>query len=191
MPGDPFPGMVRCFCVRLALLSVVKDHAMSLNYLPELISLFPLAAAFVLIYRERKWFKSLTLLGAGVVLLFVARLCDVLMQIPSSSVADLLRVPRPLMDQVLNSVSDVADTAAVFLIVLGFVRTIRYERQKEERIKTLELLLPICAWCKRFRTDSGEWQPIELYLQTKGASLTHGICPDCTPKVFGSPGKHG
>ena len=53
-----------------------------------------------------------------------------------------------------------------------------------ENIKTLHGLLPICAWCKRIRDDTGYWRQIESYLRTHiSVDFTHGICPDCRRKV--------
>ncbi|HOC55051.1 MAG TPA: GAF domain-containing protein [Verrucomicrobiota bacterium] len=52
-----------------------------------------------------------------------------------------------------------------------------------EKIKLLHGLLPICAWCKRIRDDSGYWQQVEGYVHEHlGADFTHGICPDCLEK---------
>jgi hypothetical protein len=49
-----------------------------------------------------------------------------------------------------------------------------------EHVKTLRGLLPICAWCKRIRDDSGYWSQVETYLRSHTeANFTHGICPDC------------
>ena len=53
-------------------------------------------------------------------------------------------------------------------------------RQAMAEIKTLQGLIPICAWCHRVRNDGGLWQQIENYVQTHtDASFSHGICPDC------------
>jgi ligand-binding sensor domain-containing protein len=47
-------------------------------------------------------------------------------------------------------------------------------------IRTLSGLLPICAWCKKIRDDTGYWGQIETYVsQRTEAQFTHGICPDC------------
>jgi hypothetical protein len=52
-----------------------------------------------------------------------------------------------------------------------------------ENIKTLQGLLPICAWCKRIRDDEGYWQKVETYFhEHTGADFTHGICPECLKK---------
>jgi PAS domain S-box-containing protein len=47
-------------------------------------------------------------------------------------------------------------------------------------IRTLSGLIPICAWCKRIRNDSGYWEQLEQYLgEHSEAEFTHGMCPDC------------
>jgi ligand-binding sensor domain-containing protein len=52
------------------------------------------------------------------------------------------------------------------------------------RIRTLSGLLPICAWCKKVRDDTGYWSQIETYVrQHSEADFSHGICPECNDKV--------
>ena len=49
-----------------------------------------------------------------------------------------------------------------------------------EDVQTLSGLLPICAWCKNIRDDSGYWQSVEKYLRAhSSAQFSHSICPDC------------
>ncbi len=75
-------------------------------------------------------------------------------------------------------------------------RSIRYaiERQKliteleksRKEIKTLQGLLPICAWCRNIRDDKGYWKSLETYIrENTDAAFTHGICPKCMKKVEG------
>jgi len=53
-----------------------------------------------------------------------------------------------------------------------------------ERVRTLAGLLPICAWCKRVRDDSGYWTQVESYLSHhSGLEFSHGICPTCARDV--------
>ena len=61
--------------------------------------------------------------------------------------------------------------------------------REKEKVKMLEGLLPICAWCKKIRDDegkergSGDWIKIEKYIQQRSkVDFTHGICPDCYNK---------
>lgn len=50
-------------------------------------------------------------------------------------------------------------------------------------IKTLSGLIPICAWCKNVRSDTGYWQTVEQYVRTHSkASFSHGVCPTCSAK---------
>ncbi len=50
-------------------------------------------------------------------------------------------------------------------------------------VKTLSGLIPICAWCKNVRSDTGYWQTVEQYVRTHSeASFSHGVCPSCAGK---------
>ena len=50
-------------------------------------------------------------------------------------------------------------------------------------VRSLQSLLPICAWCKSVRDDSNLWQSIEDYFTAHTSTdLTHAICPDCLEK---------
>ena len=50
-------------------------------------------------------------------------------------------------------------------------------------IKTLSGLIPICAWCKNVRSDTGYWQTVEQYVRNHSeASFSHGVCPACAAK---------
>jgi CheY-like chemotaxis protein len=51
-------------------------------------------------------------------------------------------------------------------------------------IKRLTGLLPICAYCKRIRSDKNYWSQVEHYItEHTDARFSHGICPDCYQKV--------
>ena len=51
--------------------------------------------------------------------------------------------------------------------------------------RKLSGLLPICASCKKIRNDKEEWEAVEAYIQTHSdAEFTHGICPDCSKKLY-------
>jgi AmiR/NasT family two-component response regulator len=72
----------------------------------------------------------------------------------------------------------------------------RMERERERlmkelqdaiaTIKTLSGLLPICAWCKSVRDDSGYWMRVEQYVEAHSqATFSHSVCPECTNRYFG------
>lgn len=50
-------------------------------------------------------------------------------------------------------------------------------------VKFLSGLLPICAWCRKVRSDDGYWQQLEDYFAARrGVTFTHGICESCNEK---------
>ena len=54
-----------------------------------------------------------------------------------------------------------------------------------KEVKTLSGLLPICASCKKIRTDKSTWQQIEAYITSHSdADFTHGICPECAHRLY-------
>jgi hypothetical protein len=53
-------------------------------------------------------------------------------------------------------------------------------------VRTLRGLLPICANCKRIRSDDGGWEQVESYVRAHThAEFSHAICPDCVTKLYG------
>lgn len=75
---------------------------------------------------------------------------------------------------------NLSDMVGVLLLVVGFLKTLRFMRQAKKRIQDLGSLLPLCASCKKYRTPRGSWQPIEKYIIDGGGPLpSHGLCPDC------------
>ena len=58
------------------------------------------------------------------------------------------------------------------------------EKAKVE-IKTLRGIIPICASCKKVRTDEGHWQQVESYVRDHSdADFSHGICPECQRTLY-------
>ena len=60
----------------------------------------------------------------------------------------------------------------------------------EEKLEELRHFISICAGCKQVRNDRGEWEGIETYLRhVTDRELTHGICPTCRERLYGSIGR--
>jgi hypothetical protein len=54
-----------------------------------------------------------------------------------------------------------------------------------EKVKLLSGILPICASCKQIKTNQGVWRRVEDFIATHSeATFSHGICPDCTKKLY-------
>jgi PAS domain-containing protein len=69
---------------------------------------------------------------------------------------------------------------AVAPSLVGLVRDMTKEVERERELETLRGLLPICAWCKRIRTDTGYWDQVETYFARRDqVHFTHSICPTC------------
>ena len=63
---------------------------------------------------------------------------------------------------------------------------IRDFQEAQARLNTLKSLVPMCAWCKKVRDDSGYWEQVEAYIsKSTGADTTGSICSECLEKYFG------
>ncbi len=66
------------------------------------------------------------------------------------------------------------------------VRDLTEQKKREEEIKILSGLVPICSSCKKIRDDKGYWNFLESYIEKHSeASFSHGMCPDCSEKLYG------
>ena len=70
-----------------------------------------------------------------------------------------------------------------FLVIVALVSTavlaLRHNQLSEE-IKTLRGFLKMCACCKNFCNEKGEWEPLEVYIGTHSeAAVTHSVCSRC------------
>ena len=59
-------------------------------------------------------------------------------------------------------------------------------KQREEKVKRLTGLLPMCSFCKKVRDDKGLWSQVEQYFEEHHADLqfTHGLCPACSKQLY-------
>jgi PAS domain S-box-containing protein len=65
-------------------------------------------------------------------------------------------------------------------------RLVRDLQAALENVRTLEGLLPICAYCKAIRDDVGAWSSVEAYVTRRAkVAFSHGICPTCYTRHFG------
>ncbi len=63
---------------------------------------------------------------------------------------------------------------------------VRELRTAFAEVRTLQGILPICASCKRIRSDGGQWEAVESYVRDHtNAEFSHGLCPDCAKRDWG------
>ena len=66
-------------------------------------------------------------------------------------------------------------------------RLIQQLKEAMGQLKVLSGMLPICASCKKIRDEKGLWNHLESYIRDHSeAEFTHGICPECTQKLYGT-----
>lgn len=77
-----------------------------------------------------------------------------------------------------------AIAGGTLFVLLAAIVTAMMDRRIAEA--ALAGMLPICAHCKKIRTDEGAWQQVEVYVaQRTNAEFTHSICPACEQKWYG------
>ncbi len=58
-------------------------------------------------------------------------------------------------------------------------------RKKEEQIKKMKEVLPMCMYCNKIRDEDDEWHDLNIYLSNEiGKKVSHGVCPDCYQERF-------
>jgi len=102
------------------------------------------------------------------------------------------------MDYIRKPVNPVELVARVSsALTLREERTARKAREQElllrtqaleqamREVKVLRGLIPICANCKRIRTDTGDWQQLEEYIQNHSeVEFSHGFCQVCMKDLY-------
>lgn len=87
------------------------------------------------------------------------------------------RKPRSLTAQQLETL----------VILRGAVVAQLELRRALEDLRSLEQLLPICAWCRSIAHTDGTWVPLYEYV-AHTVPLSHGICPPCAAELRASTG---
>ncbi len=100
---------------------------------------------------------------------------------------------------VLLSATTVRDNEGNYIMSRSTIHDItdhkRAEKEREtlieqlrnalSKVKALSGLLPICASCKKIRSDKGYWENIETYISAHAdVDFSHGICPECAKKLY-------
>lgn len=80
---------------------------------------------------------------------------------------------------------------AIGLIVFASRRWMEERRYAAELrraladVDTLTGLIPICASCKRIRSEQDYWEAVEQYVASRSrAEFTHALCPDCAARMW-------
>jgi hypothetical protein len=150
----------------------------------DLVSALLLLWVFYVIWKEKRKYYSIRNGLPAVALLALGRFCDIMLEHPSLRQSSLFGMSSPVYEVFFAVLGNLADVLGILFLVLGFTALIRHEKDSVKLIDQLENLLPICSYCKKYRTENHEWLPIEKYLKDNtDRKLTHGICPECNVKI--------
>lgn len=173
--SDPGPRMnpatAWAICIALVVVAAIGDRATGPFVSFDLFYLVPVLVA-------ARWIGRTPALGLTLLCAALAVAMQVLMGHPVGS-QPFLTVWAALVKFGVwgSAVWLVSDRQRHVERMEGLVLELRAAMSE---IKQLKGLLPVCAWCKRMRTQEGAWLRLEDYLQeTTNASVTHGMCPDC------------
>lgn len=100
---------------------------------------------------------------------------------------EIIDIPQYVFDDVPTLYSQRIGEMNIELYIFFAVAIIQVIvfRQLYKRIRVLEGFLLICANCKKIKNHDEEWEQIEHYVtEHSHARFSHGICPDCTKKLY-------
>ena len=165
-PPDRKPWNQRWYWIVLALLALVIHYA----FIPLVI--FPIL--FVIPVMLAAWYSSGPSFAIGLVI-----------------VMSLIRfgfffLASPAWTIVEAGLNALVRCLVLLLLALLLSRLASQQRALLQRVKTLEGLMRICAYCKRIRDEQGEWKQLEVYIGSRTeAKFTHSYCPECVKQHFG------
>lgn len=88
-------------------------------------------------------------------------------------IASFLEPLWPVEYNILNAINRMIVLCIISLITAKLSTLVK-------RVKVLEGLISMCAWCKKIQNENQEWQPLEEYVSDhSNTDFTHGICPEC------------
>lgn len=68
----------------------------------------------------------------------------------------------------------------------GIARDISDLHEMQDKVHTLQAMVPICSCCKSVRNDEGYWERVEEYIMKEVETpLSHSICPECLKAQYG------
>lgn len=144
-----------------------------------------LIGALFWFWKERKHFYLLRPLLPAFAFLAIDHIAGLPLKHPNIRLSDYFLLPVGSVELVLATVGDIASNMGVTFLIYGFIKMIKYKQAEKKHIQELEQMLPLCSNCKKYRTENGQWLPVEKFLIDSGAPrLTHGICPECSEKRY-------
>ncbi len=96
-------------------------------------------------------------------------------------------VPKPFGADELRA--RVAVGERIVSLQEGLARRVQELETALADVRTLQGLLPMCAWCKKIRNEDNYWERVDTYISARSrAEFTHGICPECKAALLARGG---
>ena len=154
------------YWIGIALILAIADHLAGPFIQFPIVYLVPVALA--------SWYSGLSW---GLAFSFILPLIRLFFNIA------VWTIPWTIFEASINCCIRIV-VFSLFAILIS--RSSKRTRALSKEVHLLSGLLPICAYCKKIRDESSNWQPIESYIsQRSDALFSHGCCPECAQKYFG------
>ena len=125
---------------------------------------------------SKKPLKKLIILQILVLILFLTL----------TTTNEILDLPHLLMGDQATTWNQRSGEIAIEVVIFSLIIALEVVlfRRLFDRIRILEGFLPICASCKKIRSEN-QWEQIEAYISRHSlVSFSHSICPDCREKLY-------
>jgi PAS domain S-box-containing protein len=135
--------------------------------------------------EDRKWFESSHAASPG-----ARREREYRITRPDGEIRWVSEKSFPIIDDngdLIESVEVIADITEQTQARITRETLITELEKVVKKVNTLSGLIPICSSCKKIRDDAGYWNKLEVYIsEHSDAHFTHGICPDCSERLYPS-----
>ena len=148
-------------CVVLSLVMVLGDYLTGSRIQFPFLYIIPVSMA--------AWGGNKTL----------AYLLAVILPATRIPMAWIWNVDLSLLDVIINVLIRILVLAGLVYLLLAL-----------QDVRLLKGILHSCGYCHRIETSEGDWKPAEQFMvEYSEAMLSHGVCPECAAKYWGSLSK--
>ena len=190
-----YSGIVSCLSLRISSMAMPDTRVKKSPLLASLA--LCIAAAWLEIHTDNGLrFGPMYVIPAAIMGWFHSRNAGIISAIVMIFTWQTLAVRQigsglPVLDHVLNLFVRLASLASVTLGASWARSSLELQKSLSRelcaalgKVQVLEGLLPICAWRKKVRNDSGTWEQIDAYVsEYSNATWTQGICPEYKQKL--------
>lgn len=161
MRSDYYPWYCQtCVIAVTCMLVMIADHFTASFIFFPISFLLPLSIV-------ARWYS----LHAAIVLAIAMMVLRIATEIHWIAVADI-----PIFSVLTNGIVNLM----MLNIIICLIARVAKQRHMLRKFLTLPTLIPICAYCKKIRSESDQWEEVELYITRQTEStFSHGICPEC------------